>query len=971
MSTPVETVPFHVVAIGASAGGLEALESFFDNMPATEDFAFVVIQHLSPDYKSLMGELLAKHTSMTIRHAEDGMEIEAGAVYLIPRKKNMTVYKRKLFLTEQEHGLNLPIDIFFQSLAEDLAERAVGIVLSGTGSDGTRGIRAIKEAGGLVIAQDEEDAKFDGMPRSAISTGIVDFVLTARQMPQELQDFVTGNVRLSTSGPQARLGGSSEITKVFMLIKRKTGVDLSFYKESTILRRLERRMSVNQIHDVPQYIQFLEQSPGEISTLFKEFLIGVTKFFRDQPAFDVLQEQVVPQIFNGKDPSEQIRVWVAGCSTGEEAYSIAILLSEYAEKHYLQNDIKIFATDIDKEAIEFASYGLYPESIAADASRERLTKYFLKKGESYQIIPTIRERVIFAYHNIFKDPPFRRIDLISCRNLLIYLQPVLQKKVLSNFHFSLNTDGFLFLGSSETVGDLSKYFQAIDTKWKLFSYKGEYKPTDLGISAPESGWRERLEGLDRTTDHPTPRPSRPSEPMYERLIEHYLPPTVVVDDNRQVLHTFGDLSPYLQLPAGRMDLDLSKMAKQEIGIPLGTALQAAIREGRAVAYDDVVVPTGDGEAEAIRLTVRPLQGGHDTRYFAVLFETQHAPAKDESVTAARFDLDESVRRRISDLEGELQYTKENLQATIEELETSNEELQATNEELLSSNEELQSTNEELQSVNEELITVNSEYQKKIDELSELNDDMDNLLSGTAIGTVFLDHNLTIRKYTPPVANQINIIKTDIGRPFGDLSHNLHYDSLLADIQEVMKSEESRELEVQNKDGHWYLAKIQPYRSEQENTRGIVLSLIDITERKSAEQALLRQHELMMRVLDSNPSAILMLDHKGLIIYANRRAEELLGHPEEQLKQMYHDEAVFSPKATDGSRLSSEDLPFAQLRDNGTTLSALNMEIAVGPDGTDRRWIQINGSPIFGESGEIDGAVLNLRPLSDEERPGCP
>ncbi len=954
---------FYIVGVGASAGGLEALESFFDNTPTSDDFAFVVIQHLSPDYKSLMAELLAKHTEMEIHPAEDGMEIRPGSIYLIPRKKNMTVYKRKLFLTEQEHGLNLPIDIFMQSLAEDVGEHAIGVILSGTGSDGTRGVRSIKEAGGLVIAQDEDDAKFDGMPRSAISTGIVDFVLPADKIPQELKAFVNGDVKLVTENAQIRLGDTNAITKIFMLIKRKTGVDLSFYKETTILRRLERRMGINQIHDVNRYIAFLEENPQEINTLFKEILIGVTRFFRDSEAFDVLADEVIPEIFNAKESGDPIRVWVGGCSTGEEAYSLAISLAEYAEEHFLQNDIKIFATDIDKDAIEFASYGLYPESIAADASPDRLAKYFIKKGESYQIIPAIREMVIFAYHNIFKDPPFRRIDLISCRNLLIYLQPVLQKKVLSSFHFSLNTSGYLFLGSSESIGDLSKYFQSVDTKWKIFAYKGEHHPRDLRITPPEPNWYEHRISNDPPLETHV-RSIQRSDSMYEHLIEDYLPPTIVVDENRQVIHVFGELGDYLKIPAGKMDLDLLKMARKEVGIPLGTALQAAIREHAVIAYEDVVVPLQNGEAETIRLTVRPLDGGSGGRFFAVLFETQEDQDTRKPVAAMKFDLDESVRRRIADLESELRYTKENLQATIEELETSNEELQATNEELLSSNEELQSTNEELQSVNEELITVNSEYQKKIEELSELNDDMDNLLSGTAIGTIFLDSELTIRKFTPPVARQINIIKTDIGRPFTDLSHNLHYESLLEDVTAVMKSEEPREVEVQNKDGYWFLVKIQPYRSEQEKTKGIVLSLIDITKRKTAELALLRQHELLMQVLDSNPSAITMLDHRGRIIYANLRGAELLGYPKEQLLSMSHEDPAFNQTKRDGGALSAEELPFSVIQRTRRSVTDFEMDITTGTKAK-RISIRINGSPIYDEHGEVEGAVLHMHQIEDD------
>jgi len=952
-----------IVAIGASAGGLEALEAFFGNMPGSDDFAFVVIQHLSPDYKSLMGELLAKHTTMRIVQAEDGMAIEGGTVYLIPRKRNMTIFQRHLFLTQQEHGLNLPIDIFFRSLAEDAGEQAVGIILSGTGSDGTRGARAIKEFGGLVIVQDEEDAKFDGMPRSAISTGLIDFVLPAAQIPEELQNFVTGHVRISAAEGQTMQPDSTALTKIYMLVKRRTGVDLSYYKETTITRRIERRMGINQIRDLPRYIEFLEESPGEISTLFKEILIGVTKFFRDTEAFEKLTTEVVPAIFRDKQPGEPIRVWVAGCSTGEEAYSIAILLAEYAEEHNRRNDIKIFATDIDKDAIEFASHGLYPESIAADVSPERLAKYFVRKGERYQIGPAIREMVIFAYHNIFKDPPFRRIDLISCRNLLIYLQSVLQKKILTNFHFSLNAGGFMILGSSETIGDLSKYFRTIDTKWKIFAYKGDYKPRDLHIAPTDTDWRERMEMADPgRRAAASVRPSRSLDPLYERLINDYVPPCAIVDDNRQLVHTFGDLHDYLRLPEGRMDLDVLKMTKDDVTIPLSTALQSAIRQKETVSYHNILVVGNEGDGHAITLTVRPLLT-HDTPRFAILFQRDaepESPAEIEETTARRFDLSESVKRRIADLEGELKYTKENLQATIEELETSNEELQATNEELLSSNEELQSTNEELQSVNEELITVNSEYQKKIEELSELNDDMDNLLSGTAIGTIFLDENLTIRKYTPPVTRQINIIKSDIGRPFSDLSHNLRYDTLMDDIATVLESGAPQETETNNRDGEWFLVKILPYASEFERSKGVVVSLVEITERKHAEQALLRQHELLMRVLDNNPSAITILDHRGRFVYANAGAEELIGLSREELNGITHDDPRFAMQDRHGVILGPEDLPFGVIRASKQPVEDFDLSLQRAFNTDDRVTVRINANPVYDETDEIAGAVLNMR-----------
>ncbi|MFW5828012.1 MAG: CheR family methyltransferase, partial [Alkalispirochaeta sp.] len=806
----------------------------------------------------------------------------------------------------------------------------------------------------------------------------------AKNIPGELHSFMTGPVRLVDKDAPSTSGSTDAITKIFMLIKRKTGVDLSFYKENTIIRRLERRMGINQIQDVQRYITLLEENPNEVTTLFKEILIGVTRFFRDPSAFQLLEEQIVPALFRNTEPREQIRVWVAGCSTGEEAYSIAILLTEYAEAHMLHNEIKVFATDIDKDAIEYASYGTYPESIAADIPKDRITRYFTRKGESYQIVPSIREKVVFAYHNIFKDPPFRRVGLISCRNLLIYLQPVLQKQVLTNFQFSLKETGHLFLGSSETIGDFTQYFRTIDTKWKLFAYKGNGSVPRIE-SAPDTpeGWMERIGGSNRTeaaqlaqsaqvtqaaaAGHSHGTTSRNSEPMYEALLEHYLPPTAVVDEDRHVTHTFGDLSTFLQIPVGKMDLDIMKMARESIHIPLGAALQSAIRNNEAVAYDDIAVPgPRDNEETVVRLAVRPLRSAFNARFFAVVFASTDHPSRDGDVQIQRFNVEESVRRRIADLESDLQISRENLQATIEELETSNEELQATNEELLSSNEELQSTNEELQSVNEELITVNSEYQKKIDELSELNDDTNNLLSGSAVGTVFLDGNLTIRKFTPPVTQQISIINTDVGRPFADLSHNLNYDSLLNDITQVQESGSASQLEVQNKQGQWFLVKIQPYRSDQEefSQKGIVLSLVDITERKVAEDALLREHELLMRVLDSNPSAILMIDHRGMIGYANQRARSLLGFSEESLQRMRYDEETFQVLTPEGTPIPAEELPFSLVTKDGDPVEDYAAVILAGPDAENPGSpipVHLNGSPMYEERGEVEGAVLNLRP----------
>ncbi len=950
--TPQQEQPkreFYVVGIGASAGGLEALEIFFDNMPPLQDFAFVVVQHLSPDYKSLMGELLRKHTQLSVHEAEDGITVEPGNIYLMPRKKNMTMYHGRLFLTEKEQGLNLPIDIFFQSLAEDRGEKAIGIILSGTGSDGTRGIRSIKEVGGMVMVQAEDSAKFDGMPRSAISTGIVDYVLPVAQLPEELQNFTSGNILIRT--PESSGDGNGHLQKIFMLIKRKTGVDLSHYKENTILRRIERRMGINHVHHIEDYVQLLEESPAEISTLFKEMLIGVTRFFRDAEAFDIIKQRIISEIINSKEAGQPIRIWVAGCSTGEEAYGLAILFDQYCHDNYITNDIKIFATDIDKDAIEFAAHGAYPESIAADAPPSVLQKYFVKKGERYYVVPRIREMVVFAYHNIFKDPPFRSIDLISCRNMLIYLQPVLQNKVISNFQFSLKKEGFLFLGSSETIGESGKYFKNIDVKWKIFRYKGGFKPRGMAIATPDPAFRgapppTEPREEDRSQIQLQP-PKRGIDSVYERLIETSLPPCVLVDEQREVHHIFGEVNSYLKLPLGKMNLDVLKMARSDIQIPLGTALPQVIKERKELEFSDIVVGEGD-DAHQITLIIRPISDTHGNSYFAVIFRREK-DTEDQKAVATKFNVDESVQRRIHDLESELQYAKENLQATIEELETSNEELQATNEELLSSNEELQSTNEELQSVNEELITVNSEYQKKIEELSDLNNDMNNLLSSTDIGTVFLDTSFCIRKYTQPVTRQINIIKTDLGRPITHLSHNLIYESLMTDIETVARTQQQREVEIQNRSGNWLLVRITPYLSDGSTVNGIVISIIDISERKNVALALQRQHDLMMRVLEASPSGITMADRDGKVVFANKRGEELLGMQRDTL-----------------SDFPAEELPFVQVMQTGNPVFDYK-QCVTRPDG-EQVALRINGNPIYDERNAVEGVVFNLEELGNEVCP---
>lgn len=878
----------YVVGIGASAGGLEALEEFFRNMPGGYNLAFIVVQHLSPDYKSLMVELLSKHTPMQVFQAENGMAVEANHVYLIPRKKNMTIFHRKLYLSEQEHthglgsGLNLPIDIFLQSLAEDQGEKSMAVILSGTGSDGTRGVRAIKDNGGIVMVQEATDAKFDGMPKSAIATQLADYVLTARKMPEQILNYLKHPyVSKTEADTTSFLENEDSLSKILALLRNNHGLDFTYYKQNTIIRRIERRLSINQIEDIDDYVKFISQSPLEVKTLYKELLIGVTNFFRDPDIFEYSKQNVIPKIFEEKKHGAPIRIWVAGCSTGEEAYSIAILFKEYAELHDLQNEIKIFATDVDKDAIEYASAAVYPESIVAEVSAERLQKFFIKKGQNYYIAKEIREMVIFATHNLIKDPPFSKVDFISCRNLLIYLQVVLQKKILSIFSFSLIDEGFLLLGSSETIGDMFAYYEPYDTKSKIYRYRGRRK-AHLDQTFSVGQLQERGDTIETPAmprgSRMTPHYTNSLDNAYEVLFEHYVPPCVFIDGERRVIHVVGDVNQFVKIPQGRFNFDIVQMVRKDLSVALSTSLHKARKDNKKVIYKDISVQEGE-RVKKINLIVRPAKANkaQENDIMIILFDE----IEEREIThddTEHFDIKESSSQRMYDLEQELQYTKENLQATIEELETSNEELQATNEELIAANEELQNTNEELQSVNEELITVNSEHQMKIQELTELNSDMNNLLSTTDIGVIFLDKNLRIRKFTSAITKEVNLINLDIGRPLSDISHNLRYDSVVEDAKEVVQSLETKETEVQNREGVWYHMKILPYRTVDNFIKGAIITLLNIDRIKHA----IENARILSYVDDQSPNMIMVLNDKKEIQSVNKTFTQFTGHKQEEI-----------------------------------------------------------------------------------------
>lgn len=874
------------VGIGASAGGLEAIEAFFKHMPTDTGLTFIVIQHLSPDYKSLMVELLSKKTTMPVLRAEDGMLVEPNHIYLIPPKKNLTIFHGKLLLHDQlqGQGINLPIDIFLRSLAEDQGEKAVAIILSGTGSDGTRGVRAVKELNGLVLVQDEDSAKFDGMPRAAISTGLADFVLPPDKMPEQLLACVKHPLGQLQDRKKRLLDDEDSRTRIFSELRNTTKVDFTYYKPSTINRRIERRITVCQVKDIDEYVRYILVNPRELMILYRELLIGVTSFFRDPEAWKMLAETYLPPLLT-RDGNRELRFWTTACSTGEEAYTLAIVVKEVMEKMGVSRDIKIFATDLDREAIIKAGSGLYPESIAADLEPGLLSKYFYKKGENYQIARHIREMVVFAPHNLIKDPPFTKIDLVTCRNLLIYLQPVLQHKALSMFNFSLNQQGLLFLGSSETVGDMNEYFITLHPKYKIYEALGKNQNDGTGKIATSmiKSRRNPLQQDSYGTDSFQRRVGNEEFMIVNRLLEtlqeQFVPLTVVVNEQLEILYTMGNSEGIFRIPAGRANFDISKMVSKELSVPLTTGIQKVFRTQEPLIYNNIRLHYME-EIRIIKMHIIPLPDQKGQMPLAAVFlEVEKPKITGENNTPVEvFDITEQTRQQIADMELELQFTRENLQATIEELETSNEELQATNEELLASNEELQSTNEELQSTNEELYTVNSEYQNKIIELTELNNDVDNLLTGSKIGTLLLDEDMQIRRFSPEVSKIFKILDKDIGRPISHLAHQIEEFNLIEAIKSVQTEEKVFEKDVLTAQGTSYLIRILPYHIGPRTFSGVVITFVDITQIRKNEKDLKSSRQFSQDMVKSISSGLFLCTQNELgeliIESINPEAEKL-------------------------------------------------------------------------------------------------
>ncbi len=882
---------FPIVGIGASAGGLEAFESFFKAMPADSGMAFILVAHLDPSHVSLLPELLQKATEMPVRHIKDGTEVKPNRVYVIPPNKDLHILHGRLQLVNrsQPRSTTLPIDSFFRSLAEDQGCNAVGIILSGTGTDGTLGLKAIKGEVGMVMVQDSESAKYDGMPRSAIAAGEADFVLPASEMPAKLVSYT----QRATQMTSCRLAPTKEgfpdaLQKIFIILRSRTGHDFSLYKMNTICRRIERRMNLHHIEDITDYLRYLQESEREANILFKELLIGVTNFFRDPEAFKALRN-LLSSLLESKPDNDTLRVWVAGCSSGEEAYSIAILLLECMDERQCRLNVQIFATDIDQDAIALARAGLYPSSIRADVGPERLQRHFIKEDDDqYRINKSIREMLVFAQQNIIKDPPFTKLDLLVCRNLLIYLGPELQSKLMPIFHYSLNPDGILFLGSSESVGQNTDLFIPEHKKWKIFRRKltGNSFHPHYNLSSSLG---------DITTDATigTSKIERAEELSALQLIETILdesdtPPCVIIDDACDIVYIHGRTGRYLELAEGKTSANILEMARSGLKTVLATAIRKVSATGEQVSFNDQQVQF-NGDYLKLKLTVKPVLGQGGIKGLMMVIFRENNPTKKSKTKGGSRHLDRKGNMTMQELELELQYNRENLQSTIEEMETANEELKSTNEELQSTNEELQSTNEEmetskeeLQSLNEESVTVNSELQSRIDQLSVTNDDMKNLLDSTEIATIFLDTDLCIRRFTPKAANIIPLAGVDTGRPIKHFASKLIDVDLTKYAEQVLADLAVREAEVQIDDGHYFYMRVRPYRTVANVIDGVVVTFDDITERQQAEHARQVLSVLLKRILDTLPEALAVKRANSTYTLANTAFCHFLDKREEEI-----------------------------------------------------------------------------------------
>jgi len=882
-TTDPESRLFPIVGIGASAGGLEALEQFLANVPDNSGMAYIVIQHLDPTQKGMLPELLQRISKMTVFQVKDHTVVKPNSVYVIPPNKSMSILKGVLYLFEpmEIRGLRLPIDFFLRSLAIDQKERSVGIILSGMGSDGSIGLHAIKENNGIVMVQDPATAKFDSMPRNAIDTVLADIIAPVNELPVQLLDLIK-HVPTLKSDLEEEIKDKSALEKIIILLRAHTGNDFSLYKKNTLYRRVERRMGIHKIDRIISYVHFLQENPAEVEILFKELLIGVTNFFRDIQVWEKLKETVLPEILVNAREGAVLRAWIPGCSTGEEAYSLAIVFKEALEKVNRHGGIslQIFATDLDHDAIETARKGQFSANIATNVSQSRLSRFFVKTDDGYRINTEIREMIVFAQHNIIMHPPFTKIDILTCRNLLIYMDSELQKKLLGLFYYSLNPEGIMLLGSSETLGTQSPLFTTVDSKLKI--YKRSYTTLIPELFDFPSSF-SRTKWTNTENQMPDKLPVNIHTPAEQLLLQHFSPPAVLVTENGDIIYISGRTGKYLEPAVGKANLNIFAMLREGLRNEFPIAFRKVITTKGQVVLHHIKVGT-NGNSQTLDVNIQWIDKPESLKGMVMIVFTEVHEIYDNSPKANRKTIN-SLKQ--SELEKELQHTREEMQSTQEEMQTSQEELKSTNEELQSTNEELQSTNEELttskeemQSLNEELQTVNAELQSKVDDYSRVNNDMKNLLNSTDIATLFLDKELNIRRFTNQTTKIFKLIKSDIGRPFTDQVSDLIYPELADDALEVLRTLVFIQKQISTRDGRWFSIRIMPYRTFDDRIDGLVITFINTSDLKQMEVKLQNAEQINRLFLNSASEVIIKLSTELKILEFNPKAELFFGKKRE-------------------------------------------------------------------------------------------
>jgi two-component system CheB/CheR fusion protein len=888
---------FPIVGIGASAGGLQGLEQFFGNMPIDSGMAFVVIQHLDPNHKGMLTEILQRITKMKVSTVTDRLKIKPNCVYVIPSNKSMSILKGALHLFEpiETHGLRLPIDLFFRSLADDLGAQSVGIILSGMGSDGSLGLKAIKEKGGIVLVQAPESAKFDSMPQNAIEAVTVDFVSPANELPLKLVSIGKTTTRKNSITKLEK--DSRSLDKIIILLRAQTGNDFSQYKENTIYRRIERRMGIHIINTIESYVNFLQKNHAEIKILFNELLIGVTSFFRDSAVWEDLKNKVLPHMFSELQHGQVLRAWVPACSTGEEAFTLAIIFKEAIEKtkHDKNFTLQIFATDLDSGAIEQARKGMYPTSIASEVSATRLNRFFVKTDNQYRINAEIREMVVFAAQNVIKDPPFTKLDILSCRNMLIYMDTDLQKKLLSLFHYSLNKSGILILGTAETINDRKEFFTDVNSKLRIYQSTGSPKSEEL-FNFPSSFSQTKNNTIENEAKVKTL--DNIEALANDLLLQQFSPASVVVTHVGDILYLTGNTGKYLTPAAGKASMNIFTMAREGLVNELPIAFRKATQNYEKINLRHVKVATNSGTL-LVDVTIQQIEKPLALKGKIIMVFNDVPNAKDKTTrhkkikgtsTASQAELELNIQR----LTEELQSTREEMQTSQEEQKSTNEELQSSNEELQSTNEELTTSKEEMQSLNEELHTVNTELQSNVSDSARANNDINNLLNSSEIATLFLDKELKIRQFTIHATKIFKLIHSDIGRDYTDLANNLNYSEMHTDAKEVLRTLVFAEKIISSNDGFYYTIRIMPYRTIDDIIEGLVITFIDVTEAKELEIALRETKQILRSFIKKVPSVVIGLSSSGIIIEFNPEAENVFKRQRsEVINRSYYD--LFIPE----------------------------------------------------------------------------